>query len=265
MQAGALSWQFWALLSALFAALIDGLFVARAVRLAAIWFAVGAAIGLLAGRVPFDLGLAIGLGALVAARFATYRPGRQALALLLAVMCALASPVAGAFLALAALSWALGGPSKRFPLLLMVAALAPIALLFAAFWWTFVDSPRARRIAAVVLFLNVAYHAGLAWAQGPELSLYKNREVVAAAVRLKEPEMFAHRRDFAIDGGPAVLSDLSRSYDPTRDFEVVESTLRPGPWSSLHWTVTVRNRSAAVAFRDPLYQHAADIASSPRD
>jgi hypothetical protein len=131
--------------------------------------------------------------------------------------------------------------------------LAPIALLFAAFWWTFLDSPRARRLAAGVLFLNVAYHAGLAWAQGPELSLYKNREIVATAVRLKEPEMFAHRRDFAIGGGPAVLSDLSRSYDPTRDFEVVESALRPGPRSSLHWTVTVRNRSAAVAFRDPLY------------
>ena len=113
--------------TALFAALIDGLFGARAVRIASIWFAVGAAIGLLAGRVPFDLGLAIGLGALLAARFATHRPGRQALALLLAVMCALASPVAGAFLALAALSWALGGPSRRFPLLLMVAALAPIA------------------------------------------------------------------------------------------------------------------------------------------
>ncbi len=119
--------------TALFTALIDGLFGARAVRIASIWFAVGAAIGLLAGRVPFDLGLAIGLGALLAARFATHRPGRQALALLLAVMCALASPVAGAFLALAALSWALGGPSRRLPLLLMVAALAPIALLALSF------------------------------------------------------------------------------------------------------------------------------------
>ena len=34
--------------------------------------------------------------------------------------------------------------------------LAPIAFMFAAFWWTFVDSPRARRIAAGVLVLNVA-------------------------------------------------------------------------------------------------------------
>jgi hypothetical protein len=132
--------------------------------------------------------------------------------------------------------------------------LAPIAFMVAAFWWTaFVDSPRARRIAAGVLMLNIAYHAGLAWSQGPELSLYKNRGVVAAAVRLKEPEMFAHRRDFAIGGGPVVLSDPSRPYDPTRDFQVLESAWRMGPQRSLHWTITLRNASAVVAYRDPLY------------
>ena len=59
--------------------------------------------------------------------------------------------------------------------------LAPIAFMFTAFWWTLVDSPRARRIAAGVLLLNIAFHAGLAWAQGPELSLYRNRDVVATA------------------------------------------------------------------------------------
>ncbi|MCU1384557.1 MAG: 4-amino-4-deoxy-L-arabinose transferase, partial [Acidobacteria bacterium] len=131
--------------------------------------------------------------------------------------------------------------------------LAPIALLFAAFWWTFVDSPRARRIAAAVLILNVVLHAGLAWTQGPELSLYKNRGVVAAAVRLKSPEMFAHRRDFAIDGGPAVLSDRSRAYDPTRDVQVLAAAFRMGPRRSLHWTITVHNASTSVAYRDPLY------------
>ena len=131
--------------------------------------------------------------------------------------------------------------------------LAPIAFMFAAFWWTFVDSARARRIAAGVLILNIAFHAGLAWTEGPELSLYKNRGVVATAIRLKAPEMFAHRRDFAIDGGPSALSDPSRPYDPTRDFQVLESAYRMGPWRSLHWTITVQNRSAVVAFRDPLY------------
>jgi len=131
--------------------------------------------------------------------------------------------------------------------------LAPLALLAAAFWWTFVDSPRARRIAAAVLVLNVGFHAGLAWTQGPELSLYKNRDVVATALRLKSPEMFGHRRDFAIDGGPSVLSDLSLPYHPTRDFQILQSAYRWGPRRSLHWTITVQNRSEAVAFRDPLY------------
>jgi hypothetical protein len=131
--------------------------------------------------------------------------------------------------------------------------LAPIALVFAAYWWAFVDSPRSRRIAAVVLALNVVFHAGLAWAQAPELSLYRQRAIVAAAIRLKEPEMFAHRRDFAIDGGPAVLDGRGRPYDPTQDFEVLEARYRPGPRRSLHWTITIRNRSQVVAYRDPLY------------
>jgi hypothetical protein len=131
--------------------------------------------------------------------------------------------------------------------------LAPIALLFAAFWWTFVDSPRARRIAAAVLVINVALHAGLAWAEAPELSLYRNRRVVAAAVRLKAPEMFAHRRDFAVDGGPSALTDPSRPYDATHDLQLIDPTFRRGPRQSLHWTVTLRNGNPRVAFRDPLY------------
>jgi len=77
--------------------------------------------------------------------------------------------------------------------------------------------------------------------------------VVAAAVRLKQPELFGHRREFAVGGGPAALSDPARPYDPTRDIEVVSARHRPGPANSLHWTVVLRNRSRVVAFRDPLY------------
>jgi hypothetical protein len=131
--------------------------------------------------------------------------------------------------------------------------LAPLAFFFAAYWWTLVDSPRARRGAAAALAISVMFHAGLAWAQLPEISLYKNRRVVAAAVRLKQPEMFGHRREFAVGGGPAALSDPARPYDPTRDIEVVSARHRPGPANSLHWTVVLRNRSRVVAFRDPLY------------
>jgi hypothetical protein len=116
------------LAAALFSRLIDGLFPARATRLAGAWFALGAAIGLLSSRVPFDLGLAIGLGALLAAR-----RGQPLLGLALALVCSLASPVAGAFLALAFLARAFAGPARGWPTALAFAALAPIAALTLAF------------------------------------------------------------------------------------------------------------------------------------
>jgi hypothetical protein len=114
--------------AALFERLIARRFERGAVRVAATWFALGAAIALLACRVPFDLGLAIGLGALLAAQ-----RGRAALALTLAALCALASPVAGGFLALATITWWLSLRPGGFPLWLCAAALAPVALLAVAF------------------------------------------------------------------------------------------------------------------------------------
>jgi len=114
--------------TALFAALIEGRFPARATRVAAVWFALGASISLLANRVPFDLGLAIGLGALLLAQ-----RGRPRLALVLAVLSALASPVAGAFLGLAFLAWAVAGRERAWPAALALAALLPIGLLAVVF------------------------------------------------------------------------------------------------------------------------------------
>ncbi len=114
--------------TALFERLIDGRFPATATRIGAAWFALGAAISLLSSRVPFDLGLAIGLGALLLAQ-----RNRLASALVLSVLASLASPVAGAFLALAFLAWALAGPARAWPAALTLAPLVPIALLAVAF------------------------------------------------------------------------------------------------------------------------------------
>jgi MFS family permease len=119
--------------TALFTLLIDGRFPARATRIAAVWFALGVSVELLSNRIPFDLGLALGLGALLAARAPRGRYARRGLALVLAVLCALASPVAGAFLALAFFAWALAGPARAWPLGLTLGALGPIALLVLAF------------------------------------------------------------------------------------------------------------------------------------
>jgi hypothetical protein len=114
--------------AALFEALIARRFPPRATRIGAAWFALGAAIALLSCRVPFDLGLALGLGALL-----LLQRGRRAPALALAALCGLASPVAGGFLALAALAWTLSLRPGRCVPLIAVAALVPIALLALAF------------------------------------------------------------------------------------------------------------------------------------
>jgi hypothetical protein len=114
--------------SALFAALLGERLRTDAGRLATLAFAWGAAVSLLSSRVPFDLGLAIGLGALLAALRA-----RFVAAAALSVACSFASPVAGAFLALAAIAVALAGPRRLAPALLAVAALVPIALLAIVF------------------------------------------------------------------------------------------------------------------------------------
>jgi hypothetical protein len=73
---------------------------APAARAAALWFAVGSASSLVSGRLTFALGVAFGVAALLAA--VRRRPASAAA---LAVLTALASPVAGAFLALAAVAW----------------------------------------------------------------------------------------------------------------------------------------------------------------
>jgi hypothetical protein len=114
--------------TALFSALLHRRFTARAAGTATAVFALGASIELLSNRVPFDLGLAIALGALLLAE-----RGRPAFALAVAVLSSLASPVAGAFLALAFLAWALAGPERAWPAALTLAALVPIGALELAF------------------------------------------------------------------------------------------------------------------------------------
>ncbi len=101
-------------------------FGARAWR-GTVWFAVGAGMNLLSARLTFALGLAIGLGALYAAR-----RQRQVPAIALAFACPLASPLAGLFLAGAAAAWALGR-RRVAPAAIVAAALAPLLALQIAF------------------------------------------------------------------------------------------------------------------------------------
>jgi hypothetical protein len=126
--------------------------------------------------------------------------------------------------------------------------LAPIALLFAAYCWTIVDSPSTRRFAAVVLTLNIAFQAGLAWARAPRRSLYQNREVVAAAIQQRDPELLGHRRAFAVDGGPPTLAGIA--YDAQRSMSLLRSSYSIGVMGLVQWTLVMHNESGDVAFRD---------------
>lgn len=133
----------------------------RAARAAALSFAFGFCVELPSGRVPFDVGTAFGLLALVAAAYAPPAAPARLLARFLAgalcVVAAIASPVAGVFLALAGGALlicvlaerlaARAGPgaqrawrSDPLPrgalsdsLLLIIASLAPIGALVLAF------------------------------------------------------------------------------------------------------------------------------------
>jgi hypothetical protein len=129
--------------------------VARAVygsaaRWGAIWFALAALGDVWSGRITFALGVSFALGAVAAlvrggpARNGVARggaavapvtriPGAPALAVVLAALSAACSPVAGALLALAAVTDSLVRRSWRSALLLGIPALAMIALLVGCF------------------------------------------------------------------------------------------------------------------------------------
>lgn len=119
---------------AAFDAIARRAFPPAAARVAAVVFALGFCVGMLSGRVPFDLGFAIALAAVLA-----LVSGGLATALPLAAIAGAASPVAGAFLCLAGVAGALAAASSgqqasaRAPALLAGAALAPIAILGAAY------------------------------------------------------------------------------------------------------------------------------------
>jgi hypothetical protein len=96
-------------------------------RLATLWFGAGTITMLLSGRLTFALGVAIGLGALVA-----LDRERPLLAMPLALATSCASPVAGFFLALIGASLFLAG-DRRWGAALATCAAAPVAVMALAF------------------------------------------------------------------------------------------------------------------------------------
>jgi hypothetical protein len=108
------------------AALFSRLVGSRA-WLAACWFALAAACDVWLGRVTFALGVSFGVAAVLA-----LSRRRPRLAGVLALLCALASPVAGLFLALVGVAWWVGWRSRAAVVLVVPALVAAgaLALLF---------------------------------------------------------------------------------------------------------------------------------------
>ena len=94
--------------AALFEPLVHRHFGARRARWGALWFGIGSATLLFTSRLPFAIGVAFGLASLLA-----LQRGRRWLALPLAALCPLGSPVAGLFLAMAGVAYAIASRERR--------------------------------------------------------------------------------------------------------------------------------------------------------
>jgi hypothetical protein len=148
--------------AAVFEPLVRGHWGERA-RWGALWFGIGTGAMLFTGRLPFAMGVAFGLGALLA-----HQRGRLLLAFALAMLSGLASPVAALFLTLAALcafEWEVAA-AAFLPTAALAAAFpeggympfefttfAPIPLLAVAALIVLPRSERALRLGAVVYAL----------------------------------------------------------------------------------------------------------------
>jgi putative Mn2+ efflux pump MntP len=181
----------------LFGLLAERTFQSVGARVAGASFALGVCVGLLSGRVAFGLGLSVGLlAALMLIR------GWTVAALASAVLTSLASPVAGAFLALAGLTYALTAPpcthdehphdrregwrQRRLSLALAVAALAPILALALAFpeggWEPFAPSLFWPVLAGVALMALALPRAGDTLAPGPRKMLTRGAWLYALSL-----------------------------------------------------------------------------------
>jgi hypothetical protein len=135
--------------AALFGAIAARRFGERAL-IGSLWFGVGVGSWLYTGRLTFLLGVAIGLAAILA-----LDARKLVLAAVLAALCALASPVAGLFLAIAGVALALGGDRSRAAAIALppLAAMGALALAFSMEG----DQPYAfTTFVAILLFAPVA-------------------------------------------------------------------------------------------------------------
>ena len=138
---------------------------------------------------------------------------------------------------------------------------APVGFLFAAYCWTFIDSPRWRRVAVVVLVANVMFQSALAIQRLSGPSLYMKRAVVAEAIRLRQPGLLAYRRPWARNVPAEDRMSADASAKAVVDLKVTDARLQLVRGLAT-WSIVVHNQSANTAYRSMVcltrYYDAAD-------
>ena len=218
-------------------------------RWGAIWFGAGTATLLFTSRLPFALGVAFALAAVLA-----LQRGRSKLAVALAVLSSLGSPVAGLFLAMAGLAYALAargdgaGRKRREGVVLAAAAFVPPLFLSVAFpeggWAPFPFSaylPIPVFAAACLIALPVRERA-LKWGAalyglGSTVALLLETPMGGNAVRLG-----------ALFGGPVLLCTLWGRW-PSRRLAAL--ALVPAFAALAFWQWSPAVRDLAKAMEDP--------------
>ena len=131
---------------------------------------------------------------------------------------------------------------------------APVAFAYAAYCWTFIDSRRWRRVAAATMAINICFFFGLAVIRLQGNSLYSNRPRVAAAIRLKQPDLFGHRRSYGRDVPGDPLASLEKVANATSDLEIVRIYWSRQVLGVSHFSVVLHNRSPQLAYRSLVYE-----------
>jgi hypothetical protein len=129
---------------------------------------------------------------------------------------------------------------------------APVSFVYAAYCWTFIDSPRARRLAAVVLSVNLVVQVSLALSQLSGPSVYMDRPLLLQAIAEQTPGRFAMRRPWGRDVTPDVLASTIVDAKPAADLDIGNTEVSRYVRDVISWTFVVSNRSATVAYRDLL-------------
>lgn len=129
---------------------------------------------------------------------------------------------------------------------------APVSFVYAAYCWTFIDSPRARRLAAVVLSVNLVVQVSLALSRLSGASLYMDRPLLTQAIAERTPGRFANRRPWGRDVTPDVLASTIVDAKPAAHLEIESAEPSRYVRDVVSWTFVVSNRSPTVAYRDLL-------------